>query len=100
MIVKQDFSFDRSDGTARLRNTFDIGTAAREAAEARKEGGRRGRDIVCLGYIPQEYWCFDVHLRAAVEASRHKDKYEYIKNVKKFFQHHPEFAIPYKQKVW
>ena len=80
-----------------LRNTFDCSVAQKLAHEATQSGGGRfgtgSGQCIALGHIPPEMWNCDPWLIAAENARRAGDLGEYTKNVKKFFELYPAFAI-------
>ena len=80
-----------------LRNTYDCSVAQKLAHEATQWGGGRfgtGSGLcIALGHIPPEMWNCDPWLIAAENARRAGDLGEYTKNVKKFFELYPAFAI-------
>lgn len=84
-------------GTVILTNTFDCSAAAALAHEATQSGGGRfGRgssSCTMMGHIPPEMWRCDPWLIAADNARRAGDMGEYTKQLKKFFQLYPAFAI-------
>jgi hypothetical protein len=84
-------------GTMHLRSTYDVGTAMNLARDLSDAGGGRSSDsegrMRVMGYIPPEMWNFDPWLITAKRARNHGDMGEYVKNVKKFFEVHPRFAV-------
>lgn len=90
MILKQKFS--QEDDKLILSNTIDCQDAIDLAHDA-NQSGIRGKNIVCMGYIPPEYWMFDPWLIEARKAQFAGNKHEYSKMLRKFFEIHPAFAV-------
>ena len=99
MILEQKLY--EEDGKTILRNTFDCSEAINVAKQVSDEGGR-GRNIIPLGYIPTEMWMMDPWLIVARKAQVAGDKFEFIKNLKKFLELNPAFAVKrdHTRKYW
>ena len=89
-------------GTTRLRLTYDVGTAMDVAKEVSENGGGRSKngEMMAMGYIPPEMWGFDPWLIEARKAQRAGDMGEFTKNLKKFFEIHPQFAVLFRKKYY
>lgn len=97
-VLDQKLYIENDDRrTMCLQTTYDIGTAinlAKDLSEA--GGGRSGRgsgEMRVMGYIPPEMWGYDPWLKLAKEARNAGDMGEYTKQMKKFFEVHPSFAV-------
>jgi hypothetical protein len=97
MILNQ--KFNQEDDKLILRNTIDCQDAIDLAHDA-TQSGKRSKNLVCMGYIPPEYWMFDPWLIEARKAQRAGDKHEYSKMLRKFFEIHPAFAVHKKIKYY
>jgi hypothetical protein len=99
MITKQELSHDGE--TTILRTTVDCSEAIEQAREVTRAGGS-GKTLRPLGFIPPEMWSYNMHLRAAQECASHGDKAGYARNVKKFFDFNPAFAVhgDHQKRIW
>lgn len=105
MITNTQISYDPTTKQVRLRNTFDC-TAELEAARMTRELNPSGRfgdkngECYCMGYIPEEMWCYDPWLICARKARNRGDKGEYTKYMRKFFEVHRALATPHETRYW
>lgn len=95
MLVKQEIRIlDRKTGKVGLRNTIDCSAAIEMAKEASDNGGRGTSDkVMPLGFIPNEMWNFNPWLMEANRARNEGDMVTYQRNIMKFFQLFPQFAV-------
>lgn len=102
MLVNQEIKIlDRKTGKIGLRNTIDCSAAIEAAKEASENGGRSTSDTVMpLGFIPNEMWNFNPWLIEANKARNEGDMVNYHKNIMKFFQLFPQFAVLHQPKYF
>lgn len=99
MITKQHLRFE-DDGTVRLRNTYDMSGAINKAKEWNDNGWGYGKDMYCLGFIPEEMKMHDPWLRAAYRAQREGDNAKYTDLMIRFFRVHQALAINKRKVQW
>lgn len=98
-VLKQEMYIDNDDRRKiRMLTTYDIGTAINLAKDLSEAGGGRAGEgksgeMRVMGYIPPEMWGYDPWLLEAKRARNAGDMGEYTKNVRKFFEVHPSFAV-------
>ena len=104
MLLKQELSSD-AKGNFRLRNTCSVLPTLEEVRRTNElnPGGRFGdknSEFVVQGYIPPEFWNWNIYLIASREASMKGDPASAQEYLIKFFENYPQFRVQYKKKYW
>ena len=104
MLLKQELKSDEK-GNYRLRNTCSILPTLEEVKKTNElnPGGRFGdknSEFMVQGYIPPEFWNWNIYLVASKEASMKGDPASAQEYLLKFFENYPMFKVQRTQKYW